>query len=104
MRVHVSLPAWPAHVCLRVFYRFSVHLVTLHTRQKEEKRGCCSPLPHLTDPPPPSLPRTWSQMGRGRTTTGTIIASLLFLRRMGAFPRKKNTSNAGTKSGEAAVA
>lgn len=28
-------------------------------------------------------------MGRGRTTTGMIIASLLYLRKMGAFPISK---------------
>jgi hypothetical protein len=29
------------------------------------------------------------QMGRGRTTTGMVIGSLLYLRKMEAFPIKK---------------
>jgi hypothetical protein len=30
-----------------------------------------------------------AQMGRGRTTTGMVIATLLCLRKVGAFPLKK---------------
>jgi hypothetical protein len=35
------------------------------------------------------------QMGRGRTTTGMIIASLLYLRKMGAFPLSKGMQLSG---------
>jgi len=34
-------------------------------------------------------------MGRGRTTTGMIIASLLYLRKMGAYPLTKGMKLGG---------
>jgi hypothetical protein len=49
---------------------------------------------------PPSTALIFNcQMGRGRTTTGMIIASLLLLRRMGAFPPPRDPDAAGAGAG-----
>ena len=51
-----------------------------------------------TLPLPPAPPSP--QMGRGRTTTGMIIASLLYLRKLDAFPITKKAETRGAQGGK----